>query len=123
MYPMQKTIIVILIAIIAIGVLGIPLGDPKFVAHGIALELSFLVLAVVSVKKIKYALIPNVIIACIVIGGNTASPQHTEIMITLNPIYNAIILITGGYILQGLLLVTSILAYKNRRHLLSAVEK
>lgn len=36
-------------------------------------------------------------------------------MLALNPIYNAIILIIGGYILQVLLIVTSILTYKNMK--------
>ena len=114
---LQKNVIAVLIAISVVGVLGIPFGDPKFIAEGIALELSFVALTVLSVKRIKYALIPNIIIACLVISGNTISPKHTEIMLSLNPLYNAIILIVGGYILQGLLLATSILTYKNRTRL------
>ena len=114
---LQKNVIAVLIAISVVGVLGIPLGDPKFIAEGIALELSFVALTILSVKRIKYALIPNIIIACLVISGNTISPKHTEIMLSLNPLYNAIILIVGGYILQVLLLATSILTYKNRTRL------
>ena len=114
---LQKNVIAVLIAISVTGVLGIPLGDPKFIAEGIALEISFVALTILSVKKIKYTLIPNIIIACLVISGNTVSPKHTEIMLSLNPLYNAIILIVGGYMLQGLLLATSVLAYKNKSHL------
>jgi len=115
MEQLQKFIVLILIAISIIGIFGIPLGDPKFVAEGIVLELSFIFLAVLSAKKIRYALIPNIIIASIVIVGNSVSSDHTDIMLTLNPLYNAIILIIGGYILQGLLLGASIINLRNQR--------
>ena len=113
---MPKNVVVVLIAISVIGVLGMPLGDPKFLAVGVALEASYIALTIVSVKNIKNALIPNMVIAGIVIAGNTASPPHRDIMLSLNPIYNAIILIIGGYILQALLIVTSLSAYKKMRH-------
>ncbi len=112
---MHKNVISVLIAISVIGILGIPLGDPKFIAEAVALEASFIALAILAVKKVKHTLIPNIIIAGIVIAGNTLSPKHTSIMLTLNPIYNAIILIAGGYILQALLIVTSILTYKSMK--------
>lgn len=82
------------------------------------LESSFIALAVISLKKYQYAYIPNFIIAVIVIIGNTASPKHTEIMSTFHPLYNAIVLIIGGYVLQGLLLISNALAlrsYKSTR--------
>jgi len=113
----QKVIIAVLISISVVGVVGIPLGDPKFIAEGVALELAFIGLTILSVKKIRYAMIPNIVIACLVISGNTLSPKHTEIMLTLNPLYNAIILIVGGYILQALLLVTNVVGLKNRSSL------
>jgi len=113
----QKIIIAVLISISIVGVLGIPLGDPKFITEGIALELAFVGLAILSIKKIRYALIPNIAIACLMIAGNTISPRHTEIMLSLTPLYNAIILIVGGYILQVLLLVTNIFGLKNRKQL------
>ena len=112
---MRKIIVAVLISINAVGVLGIPLGDPKFITEGIALELAYVGLAILSIKKIRYALIPNIAIACLVVAGNTLSPKHTEIMLSLTPLYNAIILIVGGYILQALLLVTNLLGLKNRK--------
>jgi len=114
---MIKNIVAVLIAISVVGMIGIPLGDPKFIAVAIALEASYIALTILSIKKIKYALIPNMIIAGIVIAGNTFSPIHLNIMLALNPIYNAIILITGGYILQVLLIATSILTYKNMKQI------
>ncbi|MGI0040905.1 MAG: hypothetical protein ACRD94_02955 [Nitrosopumilaceae archaeon] len=114
---MQKIIVTVLICISAVGVLGIPLGDPKFIVEGIALELVYVGLTILSARKIRCALIPNIAVACLVIAGNTLSPKHTEIMLSLTPLYNAIILIVGGYILQALLLVTSLLGLKNRKQL------
>jgi hypothetical protein len=105
-------VVPVLIAISIIGILGIPLGDPKFIAVALALEGSFIVLTVLSIKKLKYALIPNIAIACIVISGNTLSPVHINIMLSLTPIYNAIILLIGGYILQGLLVITTVADYE-----------
>ena len=112
---MTGNIVAVLIAISVVGMLGIPLGDPKFIAVAIALEASYIALTIVSIKKIRYALIPNIVIAGIVMAGNTFSPTHIDIMLSLNPLYNAIILIIGGYVLQSLLIVTSILAYKNMK--------
>lgn len=117
MKSLQKIIVAVLISISVVGVLGIPLDDPKFIVEGIALDLAFVGLAILSVKKIRYAMIPNIAIACLVIAGNTLSPKHTEIMLTLNPLHNAIILIVGGYILQALLLVTNVVGLKNKKQL------
>jgi len=110
---MIKNMVIVLIAISIIGIIGIPLGDPKFIAVAVALESSYIALTILSIRGVKYALIPNIIIAGIVIAGNTFSPIHVDIMLSLNPIYNAVILIIGGYILQVLLIITSALAYKN----------
>lgn len=89
------------------------MGDPKFFVNAVGLEFAFIALAVISFKKLKFALIPNMIIATIVIIGNTVSPQHVEIMSSFNPLENAMILIIGGYILQGTLLSSSAFAVKN----------
>ena len=80
----------------------IPLGDPKFIVEAIG-ESSYIDLTILSVKKISYSLIPNIVIASMVITGNTLSPKYVDIMLSLNPLYNAIILIVGGYILHGCL--------------------
>lgn len=110
----MKPVTVVLIMISVVGMISLPLGDPKFLLVAIGLEASFIALTALSVKSVKYAIIPNIAIACVIIVGNTLSPTHTDIMLTLTPIYNALILIAGGYALQGLLIITSIQAYKNR---------
>jgi len=91
---------VILFSISVIGIIGIQIGNPKFVTTAIALESAFVVLTVLSFWRIRYVPIPNMII---VIIGNTASPKHLEIMSSFEPVGNAIVLIVGGYVLQGLL--------------------
>ena len=117
MHLQQKTIILILVSISVIGVIGIQIGNPKFVINAIFLETAFIVLAVLSFWRLKYTLIPNMAIAIIVIFGNTASPKHLEIMGSFDPLENAIILIIGGYVLQGLLLSVSLSVFKNRKNL------
>ncbi len=110
---MQRSSI-ILIAISIIGAIGLPMGDPRLLPIAISLEISFIVLAILSFKKLKYVTIASMILAGIVIIGNSISSTHIEIMLTLEPIENAIILIVGGYVLQGLLIITSILDYKSK---------
>ena len=114
----QKTVVLVLVAICIVGVFGIPLGDPKFLLQAFSLEFSFIALAIISAKNFKYSYMPNFIIAGIVIAGNTFSPKHIEIMSTLHPFYNAIVLIIGGYVLQGVLIITNTIAYKKYKHTL-----
>lgn len=107
----------ILGAISIVGVFGIPLGDPRFIAQALVLEGCFIALTILSIKNYKKAYIPNFIIAGIVIVGNSAFYKHIEIMTTFHPIYNAIVLITGGYVLQVLLLITNSLSYRRLKQL------
>lgn len=109
---MQKNVVAVLIAISAVGVLGIPIGAQKFIVEAVVLESCYIALVIISIKKIRYAIIPNLVLAVIVMTGNTISSKYSEIMLSLHPLYNAIILIVGGYVLQTLLLITNILAYK-----------
>ena len=117
MDKMQKNVALILAAVSVVGVLGIPLGDPKFIPQALLLEGCFVSLTVLTVKNYKHVYIPNFVIACIVIAGNSAFYKHIEIMTTLHPLYNALVLITGGYILQVLLLIVNFLSYKQHRRL------
>jgi hypothetical protein len=114
---LQKSIFLILASISIIGIIGIPMGDPQFLVNAILLESSFIALAAVSVWRFQYSVIPNIIIAIIVIVGNTVSPKHIEIMTSFVPAENAVVLIVGGYVLQGLLLVASTIAFKKRKQL------
>jgi glucose-6-phosphate-specific signal transduction histidine kinase len=113
----QKNVVLILVAVSVVGVLGIPLGDPRFIPQALLLEGCFISLAVLTAKNYKRVYIPNFAIAGIVIAGNSAFYKHIEIMTTLHPLYNALVLITGGYVLQVLLLITNYLAYRQHKHL------
>lgn len=104
----NKLISFSLLATTIIGAFGIPLGDPKFFLPAISLELIFGGLFILSLKKLNYILIPSIIITIIVIIGNTISPKHIEIMSTFTPIGNAIVLILGGYVFQGLILYSGV---------------
>ena len=98
----QKLIFSTLVGIALTGAIGIPMGDPQFFINAIILETVFVVLAIVSFWRLKFVLIPSIIISILVMIGNTASPKHITIMTTFSPFENAIVLIVGGYILQGM---------------------
>lgn len=117
MDKIQKSVVIILAAVSVVGVLGIPLGDPKFIQQALLLEGCFISLTVLTAKNYKRVYIPNFVIAGIIIAGNSAFYKHIEIMTTLHPLYNALVLIMGGYVLQVLLLITNYLAYRQHKHL------
>ena len=122
MILLQKIIFVVLVSISIVGMIGIPMGDPQFLVNAVLLESSFIALAVVSIWRLQYAVIPNMVIAIIVIVGNTVSPKHIEIMTNLVPAENAVVLIVGGYVLQGLLLGGSAIAFKKRKQLATQIK-
>ena len=97
--------------------MALPLGNPRFIHISLALQISFIVLTILTSRGIRvYTLLACIAVASLVIAGNTLSPVHTSIMSTLNPIHNAIILIVGGYILQSMLIASSVhTLYTNRR--------
>jgi hypothetical protein len=78
----RKQLVAVLCAISVIGILGIPLGDPRFVSQALVLESCFIALAALSAKNYKKVYIPNFIIAGVVIAGNSAFYKHIEIMTT-----------------------------------------
>lgn len=97
----------ILAAISVAGAVAIPFGDPQFIDRAVILELSFITLTVLTLKgyrKVLYACIP---LAALVMVGNSLAPPHVEIMTTFSKPLNAVILIIGGYVLQGALIIAS----------------
>jgi len=95
----------------------LPLGNPRFIHISLALEISFIVLTILTSRYVNtYTLLACIALASLVIMGNTFSPVHTSIMSALNPLHNAIILIAGGYILQSMLIASSMhILYTNTR--------
>ncbi|MDQ3969125.1 MAG: hypothetical protein M3275_12105, partial [Thermoproteota archaeon] len=94
-----------------VGAIAIPFGDPQFFGRAIALELSFVTLAIVillgdslTVRRVplaKLALYACVPLAIIVMVGNSLASPHVEMMTTFSKPFNAVMLIIGGYVLQG----------------------
>jgi hypothetical protein len=98
----------ILAVISVVGAIAIPFGDPQFLDRAVALELAFIVLAVLTFKGFRKALYFCIPVAIIVIIGNSLAPPHVEIMTTFSKPLNAVLLIIGGYVLQVALLAASI---------------
>ena len=126
---MQFTsIVIVLVAISVVGATAIPLGDARFLNRAIALELSFVTLAIVilfdvrltikGVPLAKFALYACIPFAIIVMLGNSLASPHIKIMTTFSKPFNAVILIIGGYVLQAALIGTTILQLVRMRHVI-----
>jgi hypothetical protein len=102
-----------------VGAIAIPFGAPQFIDRAIALELSFITLAVVillcdrltvrTVPLARLALYACIPLAIIVMVGNSVASPHVEMMTTFSKPFNAVMLIIGGYVLQGALIGATIL--------------
>jgi hypothetical protein len=101
-------VVIVLVAISMVGAIAIPFGDPQFLDRAIALELSFITLAVLTYKGFRKALYACVPLAIIVMVGNSLASPHVEMMTTFSKPFNAAMLIIGGYVLQGALIGTTI---------------
>jgi hypothetical protein len=108
-------VVIILEAISIVGAIAIPFGDPQFLGRAIALELSFITLAVLTYKGFRKALYACIPLAIIVMVGNSLASPHVEIMTTFSKPFNAIMLIIGGYVLQGALIGTTVFQLVSRR--------
>ena len=106
----DSRVLIALILISALGIIAIPFGSPKFIGEAIAIELSFVTLTVLIWRGYPKALYVCIALATAVIIGNTVSPAHIHLMITFSKPANAVILIIGGYILEGVLIYTSLSA-------------
>jgi hypothetical protein len=113
----------VLTAIAVLGAIAIPTGNPAFLDRAIALEAVFVALTALTFagyKKQLYACIP---LAGIVMVGNSLAPPHVEIMMTFSKPFNAMVLITGGYILQIALILTSVLELRKRKRVTAEARK
>jgi hypothetical protein len=112
-------VVIMLVVISTVGAIAMPFGAPQFLDRAIALELSFITLAVVillgdnfTVNKVplaRLALYVCIPLAIIVMVGNSLASSHVEMMRTFSKPLNAVMLIIGGYVLQGALIGTTIL--------------
>ena len=110
------TTLIILFCIVAIGLIAIPFGNPKFIDRAVILELSFITLSVLVLwKEYSVALYACIPLALLVIIGNSLAPPHVHLMITFSKPVNAIVLIVGGYVLQIALIYASLRSILNIR--------
>ena len=117
--PPPPPVVIVLTVISVVGAIAIPFGAPQFIDRAIALELSFITLAVVillcdrltvrTVPLARLALYACIPLAIIVMVGNSIASPHVEMMTTFSKPFNAVMLIIGGYILQGALIGATIL--------------
>ncbi|HEU5462049.1 MAG TPA: hypothetical protein VFU79_07245 [Nitrososphaeraceae archaeon] len=116
MHP-KNQVLIILFSIIVIGLIGIPFGNPNFIINAVILELTFIILAVLIAKGIgnNKPLYVCIFLALLIIIGNSLVTAHINRMVTFSKPLNTIVLIIGGYLLQGLLIYTSILTIKRRQ--------
>ena len=108
-------VVIILVAISIVGAIAIPFGDPQFLGRAIALELSFITLAVLTYKGFRKALYASIPLAISIMVGNSLASPHVEIMTTYSKPFNAIMLIIEGYVLQGALIGTTVFQLESRR--------
>lgn len=107
-------VVTVLALISVVGAIAIPFGDPQFVDRAIALELAYITLTVLIYKGFQKALYVCIPLAAVVVIGNSLAPPHVEIMTTFSKPFNAVVLITGGYILQVMLIATTIHELRTR---------
>jgi hypothetical protein len=115
----ESLVIITLTSIIAIGIIGIPYGDPRFMPIAVLFELGFIALIVFIVKEYTKALYVCIILAGLIIIGNSITGAHIHRMMTLVKPINTIVLIIGGYILQGLLIYASASAIVDKRKIIA----
>ena len=97
-----------LIAITVVGMIAIPFGNPKFLDRAIVLELCFISLSFLVWKGYTKPLYACILIATAVILGNSIAAPHVHLMTTFEKPLNAVLLLVGGYILQGMLIYFSL---------------
>ena len=113
----KNQVLIILFSIILIGLVGIPFGNPNFIINAMILELTFIILAILIAKGIgnNKPLYVCIFLALLIIIGNSLVTAHINRMITFAKPLNTIVLIIGGYLLQGLLIYSSILTIKRQK--------
>jgi hypothetical protein len=111
----QYLVLITLLSIIAVGLVGIPFGDPRFIGVAILVELLFVTLAIFVTKGYIKSFYVSIIVASLIIVGNSLTTAHIHRMMTFVKPVNTIVLVIGGYILQGLLIYSSITAIMDKR--------
>jgi len=104
----NKLVLVTLISIIVVGMIAIPFGNPKFLDRAIVLELCYVSLSFLIWKGYTKPLYACILISSAVIVGNSITASHIHLMTTFEKPINAVVLLVGGYVLQGMLIFFSL---------------
>ena len=104
----NKLVLVTLISIIVVGMIAIPFGNTKFLDRAIVLELCYVSLSFLIWKGYTKPLYACILIASAVIVGNSIAAPHIHLMTTFEKPTNAVVLLVGGYVLQGMLIFFSL---------------
>ena len=110
-----RATLIVLLSIVTVGLIAIPFGNPKFIDRAIVLELSFVTLSALIWRGYNKALFACIPLATLIIIGNSLAPPHVNLMMTFSKPLNAVILVVGGYVLQGALIYTSIRSIMDKR--------
>jgi hypothetical protein len=109
-------VLIALTSIILVGLVGIPFGDPRFIPIAVLFELVFIGLAILVFKGYTMPLYICIILASLIIIGNSITTAHIHrMMMTFVKPVNTTVLIVGGYILQALLIYASAIAIMDKR--------
>jgi hypothetical protein len=115
-------VLIALTSIVLVGVVGIPFGDPRFIPIAVFFDFVFIGLGILVSKGYTRPLYICIVLTGLIIIGNSITTAHIHRMMTFVKPVNTIVLIIGGYILQGLLIYASVIAImdKRRRRTLTA---
>jgi hypothetical protein len=111
----EPLVLSVLISIVLTGLVGIPFGDPRFIPIAILLELVFIGLAIAVLKGGTRSLYICIVLASLIIIGNSVTAAHIHRMMTFAKPVNTIVLIIGGYALQALLIYSCAQAILDKR--------
>jgi carbon starvation protein CstA len=111
----EPLVLGVLISIVLTGLVGIPAGDPRFIPIAILLELVFIGLAVSVLRGSSRSLYICIVLASLIIIGNSITAAHIHRIMTFAKPVNTLVLIIGGYVLQGLLIYSSARAIMDKR--------
>jgi hypothetical protein len=110
-------VLIALTSIVLVGVVGIPFGDPRFIPIAVFFEFVFIGLGIVVSKGYTRPLYICIVLAGLIIIGNSITTAHIHRMMTFVKPVNTIVLIIVGYILQGLLIYASVIAIMDKRRI------
>ena len=116
----RTPVVVTLIAILIVGGLGIRLitaiGVPQILIYisYIALVV-YLLMIPLAIRGRAIGFIINTLLALIIMVANTVTGAHVSILLSFDPFYNATIILIGAYLLQFILLITSLRALRGNR--------